>query len=339
MRSRSALTLGVLVATSLPLATLLAGPALASPQDAGTGSATVGVGADGWYSTSPACTASPTGCLPAAAPSTYPAKTLQVGATAGQEDSRAYLALDLASLPSATSLTGGSLRIPVAPDADGTRSADTAKLQACLVTAAFKDDAEGGAEVPPTVDCKKASSPAKYAAGAGSAPAAFTVDLGAFAAAWSSGSANQGLALLPAADTAPTDFWHVAIAAHDSKVDAAQRVTATVTFAAASAVDSFDDTPVPTAAPAAPADAGLSSGSFAAPPLAPDTTPVLTAPAAVAPAPQPQMAPTAQLQPQAFSVPGTGYAYPVVFLLPIVLLGAIGWLARALTQDLTPRLP
>jgi hypothetical protein len=47
------------------------------------------------------------------------------------------------------------------------------------------------------------------------------------------------------------------------------------------------------------------------------------------------VAPAPQLQPAAAVTVG-GYAYPGVFLLPILLAIAGGWLARSLTRDLTP---
>jgi hypothetical protein len=97
----------------------------------------------------------------------------------------------------------------------------------------------------------------------------------------------------------------------------------------------FEDT----TAPAAPAT-GTGSASFAAPPLAPvatdqvpsssvpQTTPVI--------APQSPPVPVAQqFQPQAAVTVG-GFAYPGVFLLPILIAGACGWLGRALTRDLQP---
>lgn len=330
---------------ALSLSVLLAAPAAAAPrQEAGTGSATVGLSSDAWYSTSPACTASPTGCLPAAAPNTYPAKTLHVGVTAGQEDSRSYLALDLAGLPASTTLVGGTLRLPVSADADGTRAADSAKLQACLVTASFKDNVEGSAEVAPAVDCKKATSAANYVPASGPVPAAFVIDLAPLAAAWSAGAANQGVAILPAGGGSPTDAWHVAFSAHDRQVAAPQRVTALVSYTTVSAITqntTFDAAPSDSQA-APPPDSGSfgsSSVLFAAPPLASVNAPA-AATQPLVPAPQAQAAPVAaaQLQPQAFSLPGSGYSYPGVFLLPLLLAVAGGWVARVLTRDLTPRL-
>ena len=343
MARRPLVQLAALAGATAPFV-LFATPAMAAPgpETAGSGIATVGLSADAWYSAAPACTASPTGCLPAGAPNPYPAKTLHVGVAAGQEESRAYLALDLALLPPSTSITGGLLRVPVAAGEDGTRAADTASLQACLVTAAVDDSVEGSTEAPPAVDCKRASSAGKLVPATAATPAQLTFDLAPFASAWTSGAANHGVALLPAADTAPTSAWHIATSAHDRSGAPTTKPSASVSFAATSAVDSgtsfepstFEDTAPP---PAAPSEGlGSSSVSFGAPPVAPAAPqlPSTLAPAVSAPVSQPVAAP--QLQPQAFAVPGGGFAYPAVFLLPLALAGVAGWLGRALTRDLTP---
>jgi len=337
MARRTALGLVAALGLAAPILLLFPSPAGAVVPDEGasSGTATVRVATDAWYAAAAACTSSPTGCLPAAAPaSPYPAKTLHVGVVAGQEEARTYLSLDLAALPGGTALTGGTLRIPVGGPDDGSRSPDTASLQACLVTAAFHDAAEGATDAPPAVDCRT-TAPAKYVAAAGNDPEMFTVDLTAFGSAWTAGSLNQGIALLPAADTAPPSSWHVAMSAHDRTGSTVAAPTATVQYASAAAGDAFDTADV--SAPAAADSAGSSSVSFAAPPLAPqaDTTPALQAPAV-----QPEVAaqaspvpPVQQVTPQAF-VGGGGFAYPGVFLLPLLLAGAGGWLARALTRDL-----
>lgn len=325
---------------SFPLAVALASAAYAAPPGAvGSGSATVGVATDAWYSASSACTATPTGCLPAAPPaSPYPAKTLQVGAAGGQEESRSYLTLDLTVLPAGTALTGGTLRLPVGPSQEGSVAPDTASLQACAVTGTFKDDVEGSTAAPPAVDCKQATAPAKYVAAAGTAPAMFTVDLAAFATAWSEGATTQGIALLPTPDAAPGSPWHVSMSAHDRDVAAPLRISALVSYASAAGdgVTSFEDTGVPPAMP----ESGTGSASFAAPPLAPiasTQTPSTSVPAST-PVIAPQAAPTAPAQqfvPQAAVTLG-GFRYPAVFLLPILFAVICGWLGRALTRDLQP---
>ncbi|MDX6199686.1 MAG: hypothetical protein QOJ79_2837 [Actinomycetota bacterium] len=328
----------LLAVVTLPMTLLLASAAAATTVSAGTGTVTVGVSTDAWYAASSACTASPTGCLPAAPPaSPYPAKSLQIGVAAGQEESRAYLTLNLAALPAGTSLTGGTLRLPVGGNQDGSVSPDMATLQACLATGTIKDDVEGSADKPPAVDCKGASSKAKYAAAAGSVPEMFTVDLTPFASAWSAGSTSQGIALIPADDTAAPSTWHVSLSAHDRDVPAPQHISATVFYAS-----SAGDVQAPASGDvgATPATTTFDSGSasFAAPPLAPVPSAQLPANAPPATpeiaAQAPPVAPV-QVQQQAAVTVG-GFAYPGVFLLPILIAVVGGWLARALTRDLTP---
>jgi hypothetical protein len=321
----------------LPVAVTLGSTvAFAAPAHAaGSGTATVGLSADAWYTASAACTTTPTGCLPVGQPpgGPYPAGTLHAGVVAGQEESRSYLLLDLAAIPAGTTISSGTLRLPVGATEDGSRAPDTATLQACAVKGSLKDDIDGSTEQPPEVDCKAATSPAKYVAAAGTLPAAFTVDLAPFAAAWSSGGATSaGIALLPASDTAPTSAWHVALSAHDRQVAAPMRITATVTYGSATG-----DFEAPSTLPPLETSVGTGTTSFGAPPLAPVATPQL--PAAVtpdAPAVAPQAPPVAPVQQvQAVASVG-GFAYPGVFLLPILLAIVAGWLARALTRDLSP---
>jgi hypothetical protein len=327
-------------AASLPLALAFvpAASAATPPDAAGSGSLTVAVATDAWYAASSACTASPTGCLPAA-PQTaaYPTKTLHAGATAGQEDSRTYLTLNLTALPAGTALSGGTLRLPISSGQDGSLSPDTATLQACAVTATFKDDVEGASTAPPAVDCKKATAPAKYVAAAGSAPEMYTVDLTPFASAWTLGAATQGIVLMPSAETAAGSTWHATFSAHDRDVPAPQHISALVTYASAAGdiAAPFDDS-----AAAVTPETGNDSASFAAPPLAPVASDSL--PSSSVPATTPQIAPQAppvptvqQFQPQAAVTVG-GFAYPAVFLLPILFAVGCGWLGRALTRDLQP---
>ncbi|MCU1588508.1 MAG: hypothetical protein JWN31_2001, partial [Frankiales bacterium] len=173
----------------------LAGPAGAAVADAGSGTATVKPAAEAWYRTTPACTL-PTGCVDlSAAPSPFPAGTLHVGAVGDQEVARTYLRLDLSALPAGTKPAGGTLRLPVASQADGSVLPDMATLQACAVTGSVAD-VDGAFTPPPTADCAKASTPATYAAAAGTAPATFTVNLSALASAWEGGASPGAIALV-----------------------------------------------------------------------------------------------------------------------------------------------
>jgi hypothetical protein len=304
---------------------------------AGGGTTVVKPSAEAWYRATPVC-ALPTGCADAGqAPSPYAADTLHVGVTAGAEDSRTYLQLDLSALPAGTTPSGGTLLLPIAAgSSDGTRAADTARLQACAVTAPV-EDADGSFAAPPAVDCEAAAVEATYVAAQGEDPAAFTVNLADLATAWESATPGA-LALLPASDTAPPESWHVAFSDRSRTGEDVLPIRASIAFA--SALDSgadevvapppFEPAPVLKAAPPA-FDPGT---SFAAPSLSVD--------APLVPAPQPQAEPApvtaapvpSSVVPVALSVPN-GFRYPGVFVLPIVFAVGLAWLGRALTRDLT----
>src|SRR4051794_41603805 len=131
----------------VPFVGLLSAPAGASvpKTDAATGTATVRMAVDAWYSASAACTSSPTGCLPAGAPAPpYPEKTLHVGVVARQEEARTYLSPDLLSLPPGTALTGGAPQLPGAGSRDGPRAGDTPRPQGRPGPGAHKGDRGGG---------------------------------------------------------------------------------------------------------------------------------------------------------------------------------------------------
>jgi len=315
------------------------GPALPALA-AGSGTATVKPSAEAWYRLAPAC-GLPSGCAgPTSAPSMYSSDTLHVGVNAGQEEARTYLQLDLGALPAGTKPSGGTLLLPVASGVnDGTRTPETAKLRACAVKAEVKD-ADGAFTAPPEVDCKIASAPVSFVAAAGDKPAAFTVELSSLTDAWQRGVRPGALALVPAADPAASDSWHVAFSDRTRTGEGVVPISAALVFVSASVDTSSDQAPVveppPFESPPDPAyDSGSFSGdagtstSFAAPAIS-NQAPLLPAPVAQA-APPPVAAPQQQVVPVAQS---EGFRYPAVFLLPLLLAGATGWLGRALTRDL-----
>ena len=337
MRPLSRVLLGLCVTAGVVVA-----PAAAALA-AGSGTTVVRPSAEAWYRATPSC-ALPTGCADAGqAPSPYAADTLHVGVAAGVEEARTYLQLDLSALPAGTKPTGGTLLLPIATgSSDGTRAADTARLQACAVKEPVQD-ADGSFATPPAVDCEAASAPATFVAAAGDEPAAFTVDLSTLTSAWES-SVPGAIVLLPAADTAPPASWHVAFSDRTRTGEGVVPISAAIAYASASLDTTGTEVVVapPPFAPAptfdAPAPAFDSGTSFAAPPLTADV------PLAPAPAPQAPPAPMttspqqSSVVPVALSVPGA-FRYPGVFLLPIVLAVAIAWLGRALTRDLAEVTP
>jgi hypothetical protein len=303
--------------------------------------------AEAWYRTTaapaaPICTL-PVGCPPAPVPSQYPPRTLHVGVTGGQEEARTYLGFDLFEVTG--EITGGTLTLPVAPDA-GSRAPETAKMRACLATAPVQDGVDGEVQpAPPAVDCAT-SADAVYAAGDGQGPAVFTVDLAAFATALGSGAV--ALALVPAEGVPPNDDWHVALSQRDRQAQGAVPISATfqVAAAAAAAADSLPSPPAETdAGPfdfTSPTDGFSSAAPFETPSFG-DTDVSFAAPPLDALIDQPIDAPVAPevAAPQISGVPVASvlagpFAYPAVFLLPLLFAVGVGWAGRAFTRDLVP---
>lgn len=232
------------------------------------------------------------------------------------------MTLDRATLPGGARLIGGTLAAPVAPDA-GTRSPDGAALRACLVTETFTA-AEGSFAAAPAVDCKT-SSPGVYRPG--SPRASFAFDLRPFTQRWAAGTADRGIALLPAESAAGSASWHVAF---DGKGRPdGQPITATLDYELSSTNGGDFDPATPPAEP---------TGDF----LPPSGVTTLAAPPAPTPAPPvlkgaaPFVSPVAA-PPPAFDPTSGGFEYPAAFLLPLVLLLLGGFLARAFTRPIPSR--
>lgn len=291
--------------------------------------------AEAWYRALPLPVAlppvpcTPAGCvppvaLPAANP--YPTKTLHVGASAGAEEARTYVSLDTASLPFGAEVAGGTLVLPVVADAAaGTLAPETATLQVCLATTAVQDGVEGALGGAPGTDCTT-SSKAAFTPGTASKPAVFTVDLKPFANAIATGQAS--FAILPLVQAADAGAWHVAFSRRDRV--GGTPISATLVVAG----DDPVDTPT---GPTAPTDSGTDTGEL--PPVGSGSTP--GAPLGSSPSgPQPPQ--TAPVPPQVSgprAVPvaaaeDTSFAYPGVFLVPLVLVAALGWACRAMSRDL-----
>ena len=270
---------------------------------------------EAWYATPPTC-ALPTGCGPTEAlppVQRYPAGTLHVGVTAGLEDSRTYLKLDLGAIPAGGRARGGTLTLAVAPASDGSVRPEAAQVVACWVNDPFTP-VEGSLAPPPSVDCSNPA-PATYVPGP---PAVMTVDLANFAARWATGEANNGIALVPAADRAPNTTWHVAFSAGTAR--------ASLEYDPAPAAP-VSEPPPPIVEEPGFVDLDFDSGlGPVAPVLALPPPPASPAAAIVAQAETPEtFAP-------AFVTGGPGFAYPVVMAIPLLLLILGGYLGWALTQ-------
>lgn len=297
---------------------------------------------EGWYRSNPSCHA-PSTCLttagaPAQPPagSPYPARSLHVGFSAGQETARSYLAL---VLPAPTgALRTGWLTVPLDTNrVDGSQSPDAATLQVCL-TAAVITAVDGSLATPPAPDCSASATVVYVPTPTPHLQADLAPLLSRLATA-------PGLVLLPdPVKAAQTDAWQVVFSAHD-RTDPARTAPATVTLTAADLPgDRQPAAPVRTAG--APARTGALTG-FRRPtaawglPLGWAATPEVTA-AAPEPAPAvalPPSEPTTSVQPvpAAGRTITTGYAYPGVWLLPLGLLVLVPATFRALTRDLSPR--
>ena len=262
---------------------------------------------EAWYAAAPSCVL-PIGCAPTQVLPTiarYPAGTLHIGVTAGTEDSRSYVKLGTTGLPAGAQVTGGVLTVPLAGAEAGTVQAETAQVLACF-TSSEVVASEGTFAAPPAIDCTT-SALATYAPGP---PPVLTVPLEAFAARWAEGEANNGIALVPAPGASPGATWHVAFA----------KGTAAATLEYATGVTDV-------APPIEPEP--LIEDGFEAIPLGVPVGPA--APLSSAAPIRDQARQPAQVAP-VFSVSGPGFAYPVVFALPLVLLGLGGYLGWALTR-------
>jgi hypothetical protein len=283
--------------------------------------------AEAWYQPNPSC-GLPTGCVgtgalpvtppvqpPATAPtSPYPARTMHIGFAAGQETARSYLALPTSSLTG--TLSEASLDVPLdVAQADGSQSPETAKVQVCLVSAPILP-ADGSFDSPPAVSCGT-SAPASYVA---TPSPHLHADLTGFGAALLTAS---GVALLPdATKAAQTDVWRVVFSAHD-RTDAAKTPPATASLTLDVAEEDVTEPPTDSGLPAVAPPVGTG--------FAPAPTPQLPVQAAQQPTVVPPAAVPVAL-PRTLTV---GYAYPGVWLLPLVFLVLVPAAARALTKDLT----
>ena len=289
---------------------------------------------EGWYQSNPSCHA-PSRCLTTAgAPATspYPVRSLHVGFSAGQETARSYLAL---VLPARTAeLRSGSLTVPLdLKQVDGSQSPDRATLQVCL-TAATLTAVDGSLASPPEVDCTRSATVVYVPTPTPHLQADLAPLLSRLPSA-------PGLVLLPdPVKASQSDAWQVVFSAHD-RTDAARTAPATVTLTAAE-LPRARPNPLPGRAADAPLPAGAPTGQQPA-----GLTPLWGPPAAEPLTAGPGLEPTVLPPPTATTTTTAvltraqlitiGYAYPVVWLLPLALLVLVPVTFRALTRDLTGR--
>jgi hypothetical protein len=287
---------------------------------------------EGWYQPNPSCAQASgcvtTGSLPVAPPvelplSPYPAGTLHVGwAGASKESARTYLSFPFAGLSG--TLTGAVLDIPLdtAP-ADGDTQSATAKIQACLVTGATTA-VDGSIAPPPATSCDQHAQVTYVATPAPHLHADLAPILVGL-------PTTSGIVLLPdATANTDTDAWRVVFSSH-TRTDAAKTAPAALTLSIAEQpVVSTPESPT-VDLPAAPVDSGFapapSTGFVAAPQVQAPQAPAVVAP--LVPAVVPPAAPVTAAQ-----TITVGYAYPAVWLLPLVFLVLVPMATKALTRDL-----
>lgn len=295
--------------------TLLAGIVLAGAGSAARAqtSRAVRPSTEAWYQTSPTgsgdvCLA-PTDCAQGPPARVYREDTLHVAASAGQETARVFLALDLDALPANATVTGGTLTVPVLRDAAaGSLAPESASLVACGVPTSIGRSRGGPPSEQPPFDCALASG-GRYLAQA--EPPAFEFDLAPLAAVLRDGGLVVKASSVAAAER---QTFHVVVPAQEHAAAAA--IGAVVRY----------DVPAWGARPAPPPVLPAPGGGLGTLPFA--TVPPLPAPAAAGTsfaAPRFERPPPAPVVRTAPISASGGYAYPGVWMVPLVLaiLGAL----------------
>lgn len=302
---------------------------------------------EAWYSTPPEGASDPVGtvcvlagdCAPfedVPEPNPFPEHTLHVGAEAGEETARTYLGFDLADLPEGAVVTGGTMTLPIAgPDA-GTVLADKATLQLCLATGRIKP-VEGSIDPPPGIDCASASPVTVKAVetqdvpvdGAEDVGTVFvgTADLTPFAADLE-GETTAGFAVVPA-DVPPEEqaAWHVAFHGREREAEDAKPITASFEYDVEAPDDEFEEEEEE------PEDEEVvfEETDLALPTPFSDDFGVVV--------PDTEAAPVADLRDPTAAEPVASdgelvyrtFAYPAIFVLPLLLLALAWYFGRAFT--------
>lgn len=289
-------------------------------------SADVGTSLEAWYATMPTT------------PLQYrPPDRLHVGMLVGREESRSYVALDLAGVD-AERVTGGLLRLPVDPASS--RSPELARIDVC-VAGTPGPAVKGSTDAPPPADCSTAS-PATF----DGAARQMVADLGPFASSLRTAS----LALVPRSPDAG-DTWHVAIWGAGSSAPEARPIRATLMLREATPTtptspSSSPSAPSVAAGPAPSSTFGGADHAFAATSgldFRDPAEPVIES----APAPVPQLGAPAAEAASTVGAPvrrrsapagafGTSPPDSVAFAVPLVLLALAGYLGSALTRPAGP---
>jgi hypothetical protein len=265
--------------------------------------------AEAWYLELPPCT-SLLDCSPLPPLNAYPKNTLHVAVLGVQEMARTDVSFNF-TLPLGAELTAGVLTLPIDPEpADGSLLPGRANMVACLVTANI-EPVRGSLAAPPPADCGT-SAPALW----NEQKMEFTVNLGPFVSKWVGGRGT--IALMPAAELPNPELWHVVFYDTEEESKTAPPIKVTLEYTTTGGAET---PPLP---PQAQSEVPGFTGGVGFGPFPQPSTP--------APAPLPTQPVVQPLYPGGFA--GPGFAYPLVWALPLVILAGFGALGRALTKEL-----
>jgi hypothetical protein len=304
----------VRVAFALGSIALFLGPTSAAASTDSPKTVTARVTAAAWYQPDPLC-ATPLGCglIPLPAFSPYPKGTYHVGTALGRQTGRAFIGVTLSTLAQAA--RGGRLSIPLDTNpADGSLAPETANINVCVVYQSVTS-VEGGFAGAPSPNCLPAAH-AKYVA---KPQAHLVANLGRLGGKL---SGVKGFALLPA-DAKPTSAWQVVFKLAPVHRPHALQPTLTLLVG-----EKAPTPPVKAHRPDAHHHATSGAGVPVGP--VPEVPPAVTTQQPTDPAPL--VAPR-----RAGRYVTTGYQYPQVWLLPLVLIVLVPFTIRAMTRDLTRR--
>jgi hypothetical protein len=310
---------------ALPLA--VAGSALApaavagqSAHDRAATQTVIALGNEAWYSSPKLCVLSI--CLPIPSPfaATYPAGTLHIGAAAGSESARTYLALRR-PLATTVGVTGGTLRLPLdTSPLDGSIAPDLAKVEACTTRTPIKA-VDGATTKPPAVDCHGAA----VSHIIGTPAVELDIDLGPIAHRLE--QRGTSIALLPVLSLGST--FDVTVSTDNRPKGESSTPVLILDTVAKSAPTTSAPSPSPSSS--TPATTGTDVGAPVAAPPIPMPAQASEAPGGAVP--EPVIAPQALASPQR----AHGFDYPAVFLVPLLVLAALLGFGRQLTRPLTRR--
>ena len=294
---------------------------------------------EAWHNQSPACGVLPD-CSPLPEANPYPKDTLHVAASGGQETARTYLAF---TLPPGAVLDGGTLILPVDSNPDhGSLNPEDADFVACLTEPAFKEK-RGSLEKPPEVNCD-----VRRGALYSKKDKSFEVDLSRFDDYWI--GPKVALALLPS-DKAKNgnETWHVVFPASDRKNEDAPEgdkkkerfITATFEY---SLEAGGEDDPIGTefefdtgGGGGAPSSGGFGSSSVSSSGGSFDAGSSTSGSGLTEASAPTEVASTEGTQEVAFfaeGFAGPGFAYPLVWAMPLLILVAFTAVGRSLTKEL-----